>query len=457
MTNGWSLNVRRRMRTVCFGLLALLAGAPAAAQSVGGRVLDNETRQGVQGVRVTLQRPNGPKIDETVTDRDGRFAVRAKNSGLHRLQTQHIGYRGVTTVAFDVGGLEQVIVDITITTAAVQLEPLTIVARRHDSRHDATEDGLYARRLTTPFMGTSRVVLPHDPEMMNALDARDVLTWLKVPTTRRACTVVYWNGHMVLDSTTARLRLEESTSNLEAVEYYRNPQDAPIAYRDTPLYLQSNVYCDIVALWPRTGRYLSVPPAPLGPEYGGYASFSVAATHLSGPESPGVGVGFEAAGHLPIRGSFGLGLFARLSKHSLSAESTATLTRDLGVNTFVLPAGERPLRLFVAGLEPRMPIVDRVGTRVTLGLRVQMAQRSFSIEKPAIGSKPFGVKSLGYGGGPTVSLESLVGRRFALNATMSYDRLVFDGYQELERSGNRTDANWNALTLRIGLLVNAPW
>jgi len=116
-------------------LLAALSAvsAPASAQVVQGRVLDDATGQPVAAVAIQLVA--GDEGDSTVatdvTDDQGHFELRAPSVGAYRLQTSRIGYQPVTTQLFVIVREQDPLeVEVRISAVAVPLAPLTIVSGR---------------------------------------------------------------------------------------------------------------------------------------------------------------------------------------------------------------------------------------------------------------------------------------------------------------------------------------
>ena len=459
----WHFRLNERVRVqkrsclaaICLIIIGLSWSSPATAQSVRGRILDAETGQGIPSVKVTLlQGDNRKKIAEVLTNSQGAFAIGAIATGPHRLQASHIGYALVTTDPFPINNDEQVVVDLKVSVSAVALEPLTIVARRRDPAHEALEEGMYARRLTLPPLGLRRVMLPFDPEMQGAIDVNDVIRSNFPQTRRRPCTVVYWNGQLVQDTAMANQWMETSVSELEAVEFYRNAIDAPMAFREIPVQISfENRECQIVALWPRTGRYLAEdPPVPLPAAlrlWRGYVTAS--AYHLSGDQAPGTGVGFELSTHNQVYRAIGLGLHFRMTRHALPAEATATMSVNLSEHNYVLPIGERPMLLYLFAIEPRITLYETDRTRLLAGPRLQGGGRRFTLVKNQVGRPTETHTSYGWGVGASASVEYQLNEKLALSGGLGYDRLSFGTYKFLEGDNTKTAVKWNGTALRFGI------
>jgi hypothetical protein len=441
------------MRAALLIVVAIvLTAANASAQSVRGRVLDAGTAEGIPEVRVTLLNPAGDRVHEVITDANGRFALNAKVAGQFRIRTNHIGYMDVTTEPINVGSEEQITVDVKVAIAAVTLDALTVVARRIDPRQEATADGMYARRLLLPPIGSSRVMLPHDPEMAGAMDVRDILRWMP---RQRGCMVVWWNGNMVQNQELAAEYLEMSPQQLEAVEFYRSFTDAPLVYRDLPITMGfSNTNCSVVVLWPRTNRYLAeFAPPILPPDMSAY-SLSVVAYRPSGPFAPSAGFGIEASALRPISGPFFAGVFLRITAHGLNADTSAALTRHQSDATFLLPPGDRTLFLSVLGGEGKLAFRRQMPLRGSVSARLEVAQRRFNLQSSAVGNRNILITSYGWGGGVQAAAEWDMNERLSASASLGYDRLSFRAYELIETPSTPTAGSWNGIGLRLGILYS---
>jgi hypothetical protein len=247
-------------------LLAILtiALAPSAltAQAVRGRVVDAETGQGVVDVEVVLRRGRGT-VDRAVTDSLGLFHLRGRTEGEYRVEAVHLAYDTATT-SLRVAAEEMVVVDLRLSRSVIEIEPLTITARARDPRHDATYEGLYARRSDFPRVGGRRAVLHTDLEM-RVSRATDVLGRFNSRFRRRnyvaigegfdderwGCTVVYWRGRLVGTRLLAEILIEgTSIGELEGIEYYDGAIYAPAVFRDQPSYAWG-YRCPVIVLWPR--------------------------------------------------------------------------------------------------------------------------------------------------------------------------------------------------------------
>jgi hypothetical protein len=241
------MSVDSACRVLVAVLVASVPPAGLTAQAVRGRVLDAETGTPVSGVQLVLWSSRDTAARRVISNADGLFYLVGRDDGDHRLEASHIAYETSTT-SVQLNAQELVTVTLRLSRAVILLDPLTVTARGHDPRHDATYEGLYARRSEFPRIGPRRVVLHTDLEMM-AMRVRDVLRWFEI---RPRCRVVYWNGRMVNSLLMADAWIDEtSAASLEGLEYYQSSLDAPAAFRDVPGYMLDNYRCSVVVLWPR--------------------------------------------------------------------------------------------------------------------------------------------------------------------------------------------------------------
>lgn len=94
----------RRSRPVPLVLaaaLALLAAAPAAAQSVRGELRDADRDRPLPGARLLLLDDDGVTVDSTLTDRTGRYRLTAPAPGRYLIYFRIDGYASVPSDALE--------------------------------------------------------------------------------------------------------------------------------------------------------------------------------------------------------------------------------------------------------------------------------------------------------------------------------------------------------------------
>lgn len=229
-------------------VIAVAAAVPVGAQTIEGIATDVETGEAVAGVELELRNERGVVVSRTRAGPDGRFHLLAREPGPHSLHASMLGYAAVPPTHIELGR-EVVEVEIQLSRSPIELDPLVVRGRRYDARHDATFEGAMARYERLPSVGTRRVVLRTDPEFTASFTVRDVLRWFPPG---RGCAIVFSDGRVATTPEAALAWLNEASTNwLEALEYYRTWQDAPLGLRDVPPYIRYPSSCAVVALWPR--------------------------------------------------------------------------------------------------------------------------------------------------------------------------------------------------------------
>lgn len=257
------------------GLLLLGTALPADAQIVRGRVIEDGTDLPIRDARLTLLTGAGRAESRAVTDSTGTFQLHARFAGDYRVEVEHNGYAPLEPRSVRVEREQELVLEIRLSRSVMALDPLTVVARRRDPRHDATFEGALARHERFPSIGWQRVIMRDDVEFRTAMDVNDVLRMM-LPVRSGACRIIYWNGRPV--PTADREMIDEvwmrtSASTLEAVEFYRYYNDAPQGMRSIPMGIMSPMNCSVIALWPR----LSPDPAEAARRFPGWVRFGAAA------------------------------------------------------------------------------------------------------------------------------------------------------------------------------------
>jgi hypothetical protein len=237
--------------------LAALLPLPGTAQTIEGRVLDAVTDRPVGTARVSLLDALNRRIDTALTDSDGRFRLRAREGGVHRLEADRLGYGSQQTDTFTVALEGTTRRDVRLQPEAIALEGVTVRVHPGALLDEATLSGALARRARSPSVGTNRVLVRGDPEFDEAHRIRSLMpAWMP----RQACRnldegmqplpFVYidarpagWMGPQAVD-----LVLDLSVSAVEAVEIYRDLTAIPIPLRPHEEVSQIR-HCGVIAVW----------------------------------------------------------------------------------------------------------------------------------------------------------------------------------------------------------------
>ena len=221
----------------CSVVLVLLAPGAASAQTLSGRVLDALSDQPIAAVEVTIARAAGGDTLRTATDAAGRFTLELGESGRWLVTASSLGYRQSETTEVEVAWAEEVQIEIRLATDPIELEGLTVTARGLATRHTATLAGFNERFKDRLAVGPVRLVNSQDAIMKTAFDVGDVLKWFFA--NRSRCFQLFIDGMRMYNYGSPDLI---PVNDLEGIEYYRNPQDAPLAMR-------TGETCSVLALW----------------------------------------------------------------------------------------------------------------------------------------------------------------------------------------------------------------
>jgi hypothetical protein len=200
-------------------------------------------------VRLLLRAAGDQVESSAVTAEDGAFLLHARFAGDYWIEIVHTGYATPDSLPVRIEREEEVELAIRLSRSVMTLEPLTVVARRRDPRHDRTFEGALARRERFPSVGSRRVITRDDVEFRTAVDVRQVLE--TVPGEGGTCMIMYSNGNLVGDMDFVLEWLRTSSTSMEIVEYYRYYNEAPQGMRAVPPYIRDPSDCSVVALWSR--------------------------------------------------------------------------------------------------------------------------------------------------------------------------------------------------------------
>jgi hypothetical protein len=196
----------------------MILSPPLLGQAIQGEVRDAGSLRGIGEVVIQVLLEDEVTAS-TTTDAAGSFSVFLRRAGTYRLRAVRLGYGSAESDLLEVGVRELVEVTLEMPSLPIPLAGVTVEARRRDPRHDASYEGLYARRATALSVGTARVVVRGDPEMEVSGRVRDVIQWFVPP---RGCVTYYLDGRPGRGLDFFWEILDLHPSMLEGIEYYRD-------------------------------------------------------------------------------------------------------------------------------------------------------------------------------------------------------------------------------------------
>jgi hypothetical protein len=238
---------------------------PATVRATGpsgisGRVLEADGDRPIAGATVTLMNPRGVASGSAVTDDAGRFHLRVRDPGSHRLRAERVGYARTLSPALTVVPDDTLQVELRMGAGAVVLAPLTVVAASRSlvrERQFAEFEWRRAHQVNGRFLGPDQVrrlnpfyasdVLQQVP-FVQVYGTSDRIVTLRRPHGRGRCIPnVYVDGHYVAVDADISLDSWVAGSTVAAVEVYDRPYQAPAEFSPRG----SNQECGVVVIWTR--------------------------------------------------------------------------------------------------------------------------------------------------------------------------------------------------------------
>jgi hypothetical protein len=227
-------------------LSLLLVARPVLAQVVAGQVLDATTGDSVPLAEVTLLDTAGTALRTVLADRAGYFTL-SPAAGRYALRATALGYDTARTRQFEVDASEAMQVQLSLGVRALELAPLTVVARQRDMRW---------RDLHEYYGRIERHRRLHIGWIVTREDLEPVQVWKFTEFLSRAAPIgfitglhcrpaLYWDGIYQMQPPGAPSPLENvSLRNIEGIEFYRNFGPADIRFSDPN-------GCGVILVWSR--------------------------------------------------------------------------------------------------------------------------------------------------------------------------------------------------------------
>jgi hypothetical protein len=240
-----------RYPNVVLILLALGAGAPAAAQTVSGQLLDAATRQPIGGGTMSLLSDNAA-IASVFTDSAGTFVLRAPEAGSFRLRAERIGYRVAETPPLELAADDTLRVEFRLSVEAVALNPITVIG--YSRRPTGQLGGFYDRMRRGFGAFITREKIDAQLPMLTTDLLRGVAGVHLTPSRRGTGSIVQLRGGCIprvfLDGLPIQLlgmTIDDLVrpAELEGIEIYRGAGELPAEF--------AHGACGAVVLWTRRG------------------------------------------------------------------------------------------------------------------------------------------------------------------------------------------------------------
>ena len=234
------------------------AGPVAERAGITGQVLEATSGQPIAGARVALVNFRGLTVTTVETDAAGAFHLPVRHPGAHRLRAERVGYQRSLSPPLTVVPDDTLRVEMRMSSEALVLEPLTVVASSRRLMRDVQLAEFEYRRQRS---GWGRFVGPEEIRRINPFHASDVLQ--RVPFVQvsgggltRSVTLrqrrrfgscvptVYVDAHYRRIDSDFTLDDMVAGSTIAAVEVYQDPWAAPAQYG--PI---GNLDCGVIMIW----------------------------------------------------------------------------------------------------------------------------------------------------------------------------------------------------------------
>lgn len=247
---------------VALGALSPM-GEPGAAQTVRGTVVDADTGNPVSLAYVGLLAEDRDVVVADLADDGGAFTLTAPEGGEYFLYVRGSGYETLMDGLFELGRNGVFEVRVGLTPEPIELEAVSVDARRSVSRLEAS--GFYDRVVTAPghFLSRDDVtrvggsliseVLRSVPHVQidasrpligpNAMQRASIVMRRG---TGRCSPTLYIDRHVVATGAVEPVRPDEyvSPSEVEAMEIYTSASDVPVEF-------DAINDCGVILIWTR--------------------------------------------------------------------------------------------------------------------------------------------------------------------------------------------------------------
>jgi hypothetical protein len=236
------------------------AAAPTPTRDgITGRVAEAGTGRPVAGATVTLLNERGHNMGRVVADAQGNFHLPVQSPGRLRLRADRVGYQRSTSEPITVVPNDRVRVELLVSTDAVVLAPLTVVASNRSVVRNFRMAGFEWRREHQPW---GRFIGPEQIQRIRPFYVTDVLQQVpfvqiqgsgldRYPTLRgrvgaRCSPTIYVDGHPSMAGQGVTIDELVSGPDVAAVEVYDRAFEAPAEFLSGTSY-----NCGVIVIWTR--------------------------------------------------------------------------------------------------------------------------------------------------------------------------------------------------------------
>jgi hypothetical protein len=456
--------VNRSLRRSLPFLLLCTVSPGASGQTFSGRVYDEATGALISQVHVAVLPVLRDSVLQSRLAPEGEFVLELPAGGQYRLRAEALGYATLVTAPIRLDDRSLVQLELRLRPDALALQPLRVVARRVEPwymrdlrrRQEAGWGRFLARedldertgaRLIDVLAGIPGLSIRHVTDGGGA--SVPLVTARTTDALRECYAGVYVNGirqFPTRNTADALDRMREvlaiGLGEIEAIEAYRGLAELPAEFSDP------GTLCGAIAIWLRTGHE-HWGEGPIRPAFSMRLQAGGGTARFSGGHAPRAAMTRTAGVHWGMSRRVAVGLGFRHGRHDMTGETTAYLTASLDPALFVRPEGSHPMRIISIGVEPRVALLSDGAVRPVVNARIAAAERTFAVDWRGLAGRQQTFTSYGWALGAGAGVELRPASRFAVEAGVSGERLMFAKYGALERGDRPTAARWNVLVLRV--------
>jgi hypothetical protein len=253
-------HLRARPTLLVFLLGLGLAGTPGdvVGQTVRGHLYDSETRSPIVNGTVALRNDLGTVVDRTATDEQGAYELTARAPGTYSLFAVGLGYRSTPTGSFQLMEGDSVTIDITLSPEPLELDPLSVEARRQRMVAKLTHHGFYDRQK----QGFGSFLTPEQIRRWPAINVVDILEHapfvhiermgvafaprIEVSKYGKCEPTIYVDGRKLLPWPLGDVESVVNAEEVVAVEVYRGEAQIPLQWAQFET-------CGVILIWTDLG------------------------------------------------------------------------------------------------------------------------------------------------------------------------------------------------------------
>ena len=218
----------------------LVCASSASAQGIIGKVLSEQGGEAVTAADVQLIDSKGAVRARSVADTAGFFRLIAPLPGKYTVRVASIGFATTNTTALQLDKGLELNIEVRLSTQAVPVEPLRIVAERKYRIGRLAE--YYDRADWTKKTGFGKVLMRDDLDRMQGLRTASILRTF--PAHAFCQPTILLDGLEIHAEEMDMLDSMIQPDQIERIEFYRSGVEIPIEY-------QRKAGCGLVMIWSR--------------------------------------------------------------------------------------------------------------------------------------------------------------------------------------------------------------